>query len=317
MRFHLTWDFSQARNAHTAALKAAENHTGEMEDAEYKALSAAEYEALDTLMHCDAVTPTEISAKLAIYANRDMAHWKDGDDYLAKLQRDLKHMQGHPVSPGMRASWAAWRKHDAEYTLAASRSDAEADAMTAERDALYFEIARMACTTPGDFILKQYIRLLTSLGGQDARPLQEEGTANPWDIDVGDGEHDARFERADTLGAYDDLDNCDTGMNLLAYGLPDFDAEAWMEAADRVGLPVHLVEQSDNTSGLVIGMLDRRAIMVGEDHHLLPLPPRLKRERDRLRRLIAFDALRYEMVADEIEREWPQLILRQPVTAEA
>lgn len=292
MRFHMTLPFAKAQKAHEIAYAgvAVAEDTLKPGTAEYEAVHTAEYDALDVLMATDAVTPTEIIVKLEHFTNREMYCWKDCEQYLDKIKTDLRHMQGHPVSPAMRACWRVWRVHDMQYDAAARRSETEADAMRENRNKLYAEMAMMHCTTPGDFILKQYFRMLTTHGGQERFEQREDGTDNRWDISLDHADDQARFDRADNLGTYQDLDDCDIGRNLLAYGEPDFHPDLWCDAAKRVGLAVSVVS-------------DGLSLFVNEDEPFSS--ERIKRERVRLRRILAFGMDRAAMIAEELKTNWP------------
>lgn len=307
MRFSTTIAFSEARTNYEAALKGyasfddtAENEK-ELEEEAWKHLSAAS----DALFDLPAMTAAEVIAKL------DAAHERGRDDfpiedYYTKevMQRDLQRIQRCEVSEPFATAWRVWRKvQDSieEYGAEAERGFAPGQTLDDLRSNLYCEIALKHCTTPGDFILKQYMRLLTTRGGCEGHAYREDGTENPWDIDISDFTDDARFEHADILGTYNDLDDCDVGANLLAYGQLEFNAEAWMEAADRVGHNVMLVQQPDGSWGFW-------SDVDGNDQPT----PRISRERRRLVRLLNYpydgSKDRLHAVCDEIRREWPQLV---------
>lgn len=314
MRFHMHLAFSEAQAAHAAALAVVR----ELDDAEVspddpklKEASEAEYAALDKLMlETPAITPSEVAAKLALFHQRDMHLWEnEGGRYRDAISADLARMQGWPISPDVLARWTAWRDIDERYEAAAARSDEEGEALLEERESIYAAFHNAPCVTPGDFIVKQYAHLHGTLGGTLHGAAKEDMTGNPHDIDIDGDQYDGRFEAIEQPACYHDIDATDIGANLLAYGLPYFDAERWMERADAIGLQVDLTQQQDGR--WMFGQrMDLRDEELGND-------PRIRREERRLRRLIANDhggPDRVRAVADEIRREWPQLV--RPFTAE-
>lgn len=325
MRFHMTMPFSTARKAYEAAADDANEEFDKDlgRTPEYKALLDAETSALRAFMiETPAATPTELADKIKLYSEREMAMWTGGEDYLNAILRDCATMQDWPLSPEFARQWAAWRKLG---ELLQGDLSAEDEKHYADLQAQgYCQIAMANCTTPGDFILKQYMRLHTTNGSTFQGAAKDDGTGNAWDIDIDDHSDEARFETADKLGCYDDINHTDIGMHLLAYGLPYFDAKAWMERADAVGLKVDLCVQRDGREGIHVGMLDRRMIGIQEDNDDTPETPigeKVRRERDRLRRILAHPAAqrgpdggkdRIAAIADEIRENWPKLVWRAP-----
>jgi hypothetical protein len=307
MRFHSTIDFGNAHREYQGAMKEYATFDDKDPEAERRADLRLD-EADEAFFGEPATTPTEIITKI------EMAKERGGDDFsietfysVERMKTDLARQQGWPVSARMLEQWMAWRKLQEQMH---GINDAEEEQRLSDLHAQgYVHIAMLDCTTPGDFILKQYLRLLTTHGGTLKGAAKTDMTGNPWDIDIADSEDEARFETADKIGCYDDIDNTDIGANLLAYGLPYFDAEAWMEAADRIGMQVSLVQQRDGSWSF-----GQQMDLRGEDR-TTPLPPRLRREHRRLQGLLAKDfgvESRVHLVAEEIRREWPQLIIANP-----
>src|SRR5690606_13003246 len=103
-------------------------------------------------------------------------------------------------------------------------------------------------------------------------------------------------------------DATDVGANLLAYGLPYFDAAKWLERADAIGLRVDLVQQQDG-SWLFGQCMD----LTDEENR--GNNPRIQREQNRLQRIIANDyggERRISLLCEEIRRNWPQLVCPLP-----
>lgn len=330
MRFHITMPHSDAFKAYEAAaeLANAEFDKDLGRNPDYPPLQTAETAALKTFMvDTPAVTPTELAQKIKAYHDREMYMWITGQEYLEAILTDCARMQGWPLSPRFLERWIAWRKLDE--VLQSDLSPADEKFHSDLRAQAYCEIAMADCTTPGDFILKQYLRLHTTNGSTLYGEAKEDRTGNPWDIDIDDHSDEARFETADKLGCYDDINHTDVGMNLLAYGLLYFDAEAWMKAANRTGLKVDLCIQRDGREGVSISMLNRNHLGIQEDNDdtpQTPVSPRIKRERDRLRRILANVCEqrapgggrdRYRAIGDEIRENWPELVWRAPAIVPA
>lgn len=329
MRFHMTMAFSTARKAYEEGASAAcEEFDKDLgRTPEYKALHEAETSALNTLLiDTPAATPTELAEKIKVYSDREMAMWNNGETYLNAILSDCARMQGWPLSAQFHDEWMAWRKLDEILQRDLEPNDEQLYSDMHARG--YCHLAMAPCTTPGDLILKQYLRLLTKHGNTLHGDAKADGTGSQWDIDTEGREDEARFGTADKLGCYDDINNTDIGMHLLAYGLPYFDASEWMKAADRTGLKVDLCVQRDGSEGLQISMLDRSMLGIHEDNDDTPETPvseRVRRERSRLRSILAHASAqrspdggreRLGAIADEIRENWPHLIWRAPVAAD-
>lgn len=305
MRYHLTMPFSQAHTEYEAA-----RHEYATFDDNDRAAEARANERLDkadeALWGAPAVTPTEIAMKIRAAQARGSEDFPIESFYSVKhMLADLERQQGWPCSPDVLAAWAAWRDHEERYEAAASRSDAEGDALLPERNALHKQLHETPCTTPGDFILKQYARLQGVIGHTLYGAAKDDMTGNRYDIDI-DGEimEGGLFEEVEYPALYHDIDATDVGANLLAYGLPYFSAEKWMERADAIGLRVNMVQQQDGS-----WMFGQHMDLEGEENR--GNNERLRREQDRLMRIVAKDyggERRASLLCDEIRREWPQLM---------
>ena len=306
MRFHTTLAFSEAREEYKAARH--QYATFDDSDAAAEAQANARLDRADEqLWGIAAITPTEVAEK--IRAAKERA----GDDFpieafysVERMLADLDCMQGWPLSPDFVMAWRAWRNITDE--LANVKSGEDEDRWTTVQAQLYAETVMRKCTTPDDFILKQYLRLHTTIGGTAYGEAKADMTGNPWDIDITKSHSKPRFECADELGCYDDIDATDIGANLLAYGLPYFDAEAWMERAVALGQGVSLVQQARGGWSLGIHL-----VYPEEDEGQKP-SARVQRERDRLIRILNFQGgiERHRALGDEIRRNWPQFIHALP-----
>ena len=303
MRFHYTAAFCDAHTRYDAARK--EYAAFDETDAVAESRAESHLGAADTLFfNVDAYTPTEVLAKV------EAAHDRARDDFpltdfyrIDAVRQDMERMRRYSVSPAFADQWEAWAKLDEAWAC----GEEVLSGMPVEdlRNQGYCALQTTGCVTPGDFILKRYMALLTSYGGCDNAAEREAMTANRWDIDTSTFAEEARFDHADLLGAYDDIDSTDLGANLLAYGKLDFDAEAWMEAAERVGQEVNLAQQRDGT-----WMFGTSLLYADEGS----TRPRIRRERDRLLRLKAWQggADRHRLLAEEIRANWPQLLVWNP-----
>lgn len=323
MRFHTTIEHSElltkwerAYATHDAFAEAGDDGTGFGGTEESDLASKAEYDSLDAFLRSPAITPTEMRQKIATMRKRGPLHldelcWNEEGitAYLDRLEADLSQMQSWPVSPAVLAAWTEWRAHDERY--AAAVDDEESDAMLPERNRLYSELHQTACTTPGDFILKQYARLHGVIGSTLYGTAQKDGTGNLYDIDI-DAEimEGGLFEKIEYPALYRDIDDTDVGANLLAYGLPYFDAKLWMQRAAAVGQGVSLVQQQHG--GWSLGV---HFVYPEEGEGKVPTP-RIRRERDRLLRILNFQCGtdRHRAVGDEIRAHWPHLV--HPLPAE-
>lgn len=318
MRFHTTLGHSQAIQAwkdayaaHDAFAEAGDDGVSFGGTAEADIAARCEREALAAAMEHPSVTPTELREKIALMRAQgplspDNLCW-DLTEVLDGMEHDLKRMQGWPVSEGVLTAWMDWRAHNERY--AAAFDDEENDAMLPERNRLYAELHRTVCTTPGDFILKQYARLHGVVGSTLYGAAEKDGTGNLYDIDIDNGCFEGGiFESFEYPASYADIDATDVGANLLAYGLPHFDAKGWMERADSVGQGASLVQQQDGRWSLGLHL-----VYPEESEGKLPAE-RIRRERDRLLRILNFQggAERYRALGEELRCNWPRLVHSLP-----
>lgn len=164
--------------------------------------------------------------------------------------------------------------------------------MVAEATA-YSVLMDAPCGTPGDFMLKAYVNLLGHRGSTLHGEAKSDGTGNLWDIELGDIERPADQDGEYILAAYRDLDASDLGACLLAFGEICFCEIAWIDRVLAVGMVPWIVSD---------------ALHLGEPFD--QPPARIRRERDRLKRLFTFDPSRQRIVCSEIKRNWPQLITK-------
>lgn len=324
MRFHITTEHSellskwrQDYDEHDAFAEAGDDGVSFGGTEESDLASKAEYASLDAYLRSPAITPTEMRQKIATMRKRGPLHpnemcWNEEGiaAYLDRIENDLAQMQGWPVSHNMLTAWMLWREHDERYALTVT--DEENDALIPERNALHKQLHETPCTTPGDFILKQYARLHGVIGSTHYGQAKEDGNGNLHDIDI-DGEimEGGLFELVEYPALYADIDTTDVGANLLAYGLPYFDSEAWLERAVAVGQGVSLVQQQHG--GWSLGL----HLVYPEENEGKAPTSRIRRERDRLLRILNFQGAgdRHRAVGDEIRRNWPQLLHALPAEA--
>ena len=306
MRFHYTTAFAEAKAAQEAANENYCSFDDEGPGAIEREKEAGERlnKADNIFWTCDAFTPFEIGAKIDAAKERTRGAFPIDDLYpVEAMKADIDRLKRMAVSPAFAGLFTNWRIIEVTYEDQTRNSESEYDfdVLSKTREGIYEEIMAFDCITPAEFIVKQYISALGRLGGQNSPQQIEAMTPNMFDlaIDVAADAEDGRFDAVDENALYRDLDNCEIGKNLLAYGKLEFDAELWMEAADRVGLDVLLMQQPDGRWTLWTDMADADEPM-----------PRIRRERDRLRRLMVWpDENRCRLISDEIRSEWPQLVV--------
>lgn len=296
MRLHYTAAFEETRAELRAAIEHYRTFDDEGEGAEEREEAAGKrlHAADEAFFGADIYTASEVLAKFNLGVERAYNSFELTAFYSEDAIRlDLERLRRLEPSPAIYTMFMNFRR------AAEAEQDAGAvDSAHEKRSKAYLTLVRAACTTPGDFILKQYLRLLEVNGGCLAGRWKEDLTANPWDVDISDDVDEGCHDTADKHATYADIDGTDIGANLLAYGLPHFDAEAWMEAADRIGLHVDVIVAADGKR--TFGWCEP----LGDE----ALTERIKRERDRLIRIMNFEPGRIRDIADEIERDWPQLI---------
>lgn len=300
MRYHFTLPYIQAKARAKVAWEAYEAAFDKDDSSpETSAASAAEYAAFEEFLCFPAVTPSEVREKLRRALDREVYLWSDGAGarIFEALQDDLSRLQQHPVSPEL-AKWLVdWRTHFEAWNLLPDTEDFFHESGP-ERSRAYRGLMAEPCTTPGDFIAKTYVNLIEGIGGTLVGAAKADLSGNIFDIDIASQSDPVDEQEVWHRAAYQDLDDCDVGRNLLAYGLPYFSAEKWMERADAVGLQVYATA---SLTGFGYTLAENDAPV-----------ERIRRERERLRRIIATGhTIRGCMIIDEIEREWPQLILRE------
>ncbi len=305
MRFHSTAAFGEKVKAIKVALGEFEvsfdrdaegNDTAEM-------LKAHMASVIECLQH-PAVTPTELGVKLSLYRDNNVADWADGPmsrDAFEAMINDTVTLQGHYPGPDMFAAFAEWRKVEEVFQYAPDHESEEGGVSCRLRSLAFRVLMSTECTTAGDFIVKSYVNLLGLVGHTWFGDAKESGLGNVWDINIANEDDPVDDTCAFHRAAYNDIDYTDIGANLLAYGLPVFSAEAWMERADAIGLRVGVVDfQGKRTFWQSMGTDADPASPAG-------------REAYRLQRIMAFDTIRTAEVVQEIERDWPQLISPSPV----
>lgn len=260
-----------------------------------KAASDAEYKALEAMLAFPATTPTELQIKLQRIFDRDITGWASWEQIQPALLADLRRLQGHPVSRAIAIAFVRWRAIHEVWHF-----DTDGDQNSEAHSEAYHALMATPCTTAGDFMAKAYVNLLGEHGSTLRGTAKADMTGNMWDVDISQADDDREHGEVWQRAAYADLDGSDLGRNLLAYGLPHFSAELWMERADAVGMRVSLIVQEDGS----------RVFGISEDHDSEDVPEFVHRERSRLQGIWAFDRSRTAELCDEIIREWPQLAFR-------
>ncbi len=259
---------------------------------------------LNFILH-PAATPSELQAKLSAAIFREVYMWADWPDFLAVVKADLARMQAVTTGPDVTAALLAWRAAYEPWVTCGPMDDDDPAylKMNEDRSAAYHALLDARCTTPGDLLTKTYVNLLESVGHSLVGEASKNGNGNIFDVHIeqcdSHRDEDEAFQRA----AYRDLDHCDLGANLLAYGLPYFSAQHWIARAEAVGLrPWCVTIEGRDRFGLGF-----------DDSDLVPDAPgseRMRRERNRLRRILAFDADRAASIIAEIKVNHPRLVAK-------
>ncbi len=263
MRFHMTPAFSGALSSWKAAYadhdRIASRATGRLADCtpESKVASDREYAALDALMLMPAATPGEVAEKFRIMTNRDFALCEDGipSKFAAQLERDLINLQRPAVSGPIAEAFAAWAEAHARFHTTPHPDDATGDALCNESSAAFCALMKMPSYAPGDLIAKLYANML----GEHGSTLRVDPDPSAFVFELDKTDLPAISGTCDSAAAVAfarDVADCDLGRCMIALGRVDFDAAAWLAAADRAGVTVQIVDEADNTSRLWIGEVD-------------------------------------------------------------
>jgi hypothetical protein len=303
MRFHTTSGFQEALRAERHAMAFFEVGFDIDDNApETVAASKAEYAALEAVLTYPAITPAEVWIKLDHIFKREVMMWDIKDHVIDALEADLKRLVRQPVSGPVNLALANWRAAYVANSLHPG-DDEEDNRLCEVCGQAYRDLLAVPCTTPGDVMLKAFANMLETVGHTLIGEARADLTGNLYDVNVSALTSPRDQEEVWHRALYTDLDGCDMGMNLLAYGSPVFSAGLWMERADACGLQVNVMALNDRPGGNLY------IAMAAEDD----LDPRVARERDRLHRILAIDGARYGAVAREIREEWPQLVLRPAI----
>ena len=304
MRPHNTTAFSEARDEYLSAIRAYKDFDDTGTDTEaneadvWKRLTAAD----ELFFNCGAITAHEVSSKVSAAVERAGEGLAITDVYsVSALEADLARIKRMEPSQPIRDAFFKWRA-TVEAIEVAKGDDAFNAASDASTEA-YGVLAGTPCTTPGDFIVKQYVRLHDTRGHCQVPDTKADMTANLWDVQRNDDDGRCTLDLIDAQTTYDDINSTDIGANLLAYGRLDFDAEAWLEAADRIGFRVDLSRMPNGS--WTFGQCEDLRGEDGPDYS-----PRLRREQRRLQTLLNPDPRpeRLHAICEEIRREWPQLV---------
>lgn len=250
MRFHTTIEFQNRKNAWKAAYAAHDlfASAGDDNSPDANAASDLEYETLKALVTAPASTPTEIAEKLRIMNDRGIdAGWTDWfPAIMAQIDRDLREQQRPRVSPAMRDAFGTWREAYRAFFQEWSGNDADDDERSTGASNACCALMAIPCYTPGDFMVKIFVEMLGEHGAaRGAFTFEIDNIGLTEGLGTNDGAAQEAFFR--------DLDDTDLGACLLALGQVEFDAAAWLAAADRVRMSVGLMEQADGRSGLWTG----------------------------------------------------------------
>lgn len=160
---------------------------------------------------------------------------------------------------------------------------------------------RVQCTAPGDFIVKAYVNLLWCAGHTNTREVLLNGTIGSFfDVNLSEIDSDSLLTDDYYRSVYADLDGNDVGRCLLAFGLPAFSANDFVEAADRADVYVDVIVGIEG---------DRRLSIVGNANGECAV------ERQQLRlRLISSEkgSGRTRLLGEHIVKHRPHRVLHVP-----
>ncbi len=283
MQIEFTFEFAAARATHEAAFAAFKSacDIAAPDEPTHQAIGEAWQDATDELLMTPAGTVSGLGEKLAIIDEREIRLWEDWPRYRDALDRDFLDLR-RPAAT-IRLPFEAWRAaYLAHYHC--TGSDDEAHGLCTLESEAYKALLAAPCCSPGDFLVKAYVGLINELGSGVPDPNR-----SAFEIDIEKADHPAWGDDAWQRSAYRDLDHSDLGAGLLAFGRLEFSAEEWLERAEAIGLSVRLVPaERHSVGGLVVEMRDD-----GCDE-------RITRERNRLRRMLAFDPRRAELIRNAI-----------------
>lgn len=232
--------------------------------------------AVDNLLRTPSGTLAGLAYKRGLIAELGLTEAENWSEIQQALEADMRELQ-RPCAT-LHYQFEAWREaHFAHATW--DGPDEQADELCVVAGAACTRLLNAPCASPGDFMLKTYVALLVEFG-----PSASGGPAgNLWDVDIAQADHPTHTDDEWKRSAYRDLDECDLGACLLAFGRLDFSASDWVDRAIACDLKSEIGETS-----IVVAMYDPDC------------DEAIQRERNRLRRLINFNDGRYKAVMEEM-----------------
>lgn len=303
MRFNTTIAHSQMRSAwedadakQNAFAEAGDDGTsrGGSEDADRA--YEAETGAMCNFLRHPSTTPAEIQDKIAFMRERgplaqDNLCWNESDmtATLDCMERDLMQMARPNVSPAVNVAFLVWSEAHEEFWSRSEWPDDELARLGEAEDLAATALHEQPCTTPGDFIVKAYVELMSEYGAQ--------GHGTDGLEFLVDG---AKISHRPDQTRLRDIMDCDLGCCLVALGRSDFDARRWMIQAERFEKRVTVT-----LSGTAAET--KRGLAFGMDGTHSQMEEILQRLTANGLRMVSRE--RCVSIADEIEANWPLLVL--------
>jgi hypothetical protein len=208
------------------------------------------------------------------------------------------------TSPAMTTALEVWQAARIALIAACEISDEESN-RTAQLEGLaYRALMALPSVNAADFIAKTYVDLLGELGSLHRSYDEAARRLSMFDLDISDNNDPRDQHDLWVRTFYADLDACDMGANLLAYGLPYFSASRWLQRAEAIGLNVHVIVQGEGKAQTTSYGIE----LPGGD----VVDPHIDREQGRLQRIFAADPGRGSLLVAEIRKNWPHLITTVP-----
>lgn len=302
MRFSITKGFAEAERAWRDAYAKFDTFADAGDDGidcggtiEATDAGKAEGETLDALTNRPAITTLEIKRKIDIIQTERLSALcvEDLQSEYDQIKLDLINLWRPNASPGIAAAFAEWAKAQRHFYAQRHDDDVElgkrGDAVTETRAGLMGE----PCTTPGDFIVKAFVDLITNAGAT----YKEEG-GGPFMPDIPNlDKWDARV--------WKDIVECDLGRCMIVLGNVEFDAAEYMRIARMAGKDIRVIKSGAEKRGLSFGMTGPHSNLDDWLSYLMAGG------------LQDISTQRCIAIADEIEANYPALVfdLREAVAA--
>ncbi|WP_374407437.1 hypothetical protein [Pelagerythrobacter sp.] len=229
--------WEEAYAAHDAFAEAGDDGTDFGGTAIADRANEAESQLFHEYLTHPSTTPAEMQDKLTTMRKRGPLHlenlcWNEKDitAYLDLIERDLINMVRPNVSKAVADAFDAWSRAHEVYWSRSDWSDDASSSLCETEDAAAQTLHAVPCTTPGDFIAKAYVELMSEYGAQGHGPSGLAFAVAETNI----GRDADRMKLRDIIAS-------DLGCCMTALGTTDFDAGRWVAAARLHGKQVSLM----------------------------------------------------------------------------